>query len=236
MPIYDTQKFITVMRPEPNDWGKDVFDIPFIEKEELPVSLMGSNLFLINPTNVSKNDSDKGRKIVHSFLFDDLLEKEYKDPMKFIQKISGYYGVTSLDFNMHPGMNKWSIIQAVAKSRWFGRYLQSFGIKVYPTVGWIDEDTYDICFSGLRDGSIFFISTLGVNNEESRPLFLKGLLELRRRFPNSRQICIGQRMIGIPDDICVIPYEDTFGGKKQLTQRNQMRLFNWDGTISEEVN
>ena len=135
MPIYNSKEFTNVMRPEPIGWGKDIFDIPFIEKEELPISLMGSKLFLINPANVSKSDIDKERKIVHSFLFDNSLEKEYDNPMKFIQKISGYYGATSLDFSMHPGMNKWSIIQATAKSRWFGRYLQSYGIKVYPTVG-----------------------------------------------------------------------------------------------------
>ena len=236
MPIYDTQKFTCVMRPEPIGWKKDIFDIPFIEREELPISLMGSDLFLINPANVSKNDIDKERKIVYSFLFDDSLEKEYENPMKFIQRISGYYGATSLDFSMHPGMNKWSVIQAVAKSRWFGRYLQSFGIKVFPTVGWIDENSYDICFAGLKNGSTFFISTLGVNNEISRPMFFKGFWELRRRFPNSRQICVGQNMAGIPNDVCVIPYEDTFGGKKQLAQRNQMRLFNWDGTIYKEAN
>ena len=224
------------MRPEPANWEKDIYDIPFIEKEDLPISLMESNLFLINPNNVSKNDCDKKRKIVHSFLYDDTLEREYKKPMDFLHKISGYYGVTSPDFSMHPGMNQWSIIQAVAKSRWFGRYLQSYGIKVYPTVGWVDEDTYNICFAGLRDGSIFFITTLGVNNEICKPMFFKGFWELRRRFPHSRQICIGQTIEGIPDDVCVIPYENTFGGKMQLSQRNQIRLFNWDGTISKEEN
>lgn len=62
MPIYDNQKFISVVRPEPENWEKDVFDIPFIEREELPISLVGSELFLINPNNVSKNDVDKKRK------------------------------------------------------------------------------------------------------------------------------------------------------------------------------
>lgn len=154
---------------------------------------------------------------------------------KFIKKISRYYNVTSPDFSMHPGMNKWSIIQAVGKSRWSGRYLQSYGLKVYPTVGWVNEDTYDICFAGLRDKSTFFISTYGINNERCRPLFFKGLEELRRRFPNSKQVCVGQRIKGIPEDVCIIPYEDTFGGRKQLSRRNQMRLFNWDGTLPKEV-
>jgi len=30
---------------------------------------------------------------------------------------------------------------------------------VIPTVGWITPDTYDICFSGLRDGGVFIISS-----------------------------------------------------------------------------
>lgn len=232
MPIYSNLEYLRVVRPEPESWGKDVLDIPFIEKEELPISLMESELFLINPHNISASDPDKKRKIVHSFLFDDKLEIEYNNPMKFIQRISGYYGVLTPDFSIHPGMNRWTVIEAVGKSRWLGRFLQSNGFRVYPTVGWAEENTYDVCFAGLRDGSTFFVSTLGVNNEKGRPLFFKGLCEIRRRFPNSRQVCIGQRLNGIPDDVCVIPYEHTFGGKKQLSQRNQMHLFNWDGTIT----
>lgn len=235
MPIYNNAEFINVIHPEPSNWEKDIFDIPFIKKEELNISSIGTNIFLINPNNVSKNDPDKNRKIVHSFLYDETLEREYKHPLKFIKKVSGYYGVASLDFSMHPGMNNWSIIQAIGKSRWFGRFLQSYGIKVYPTVGWVDEDTYDICFAGLKDGSTFFISTLGVNNKACKQAFLKGLYELRRRFPHSKQICVGQKIEGVPDDICIISYKETFGGKNQLSQRNQVRLFNWNGTIAKEV-
>lgn len=234
MPLYDNQTYIKVVRPQAENWETDIYDIPFIEKEELPISLVGNNIFLINPNNLAKNDIDKDRKIVHSFLYDDKLEKEYNNPYKFLEKISGYYAATSLDFSMHPNMSKWSIIQATGKSRWFGRYLQSYGIKVFPTVGWVDEDTYDICFAGLRDGSTFFISTLGTKNCESSKLFLKGFYELRKRFPNSRQICVGQRLDGMPDDVCFIPYKETFGGKKQLVNRNQMHLFNWDGTLVKE--
>jgi hypothetical protein len=236
MPIYNNQKFIEIIRPEPINWEKDIYDIPYIEKEDLSISLIGSELFLINPKNLSKNDVDKKRKIVHSFMYDETLEKIYKDPLKYMDKISGYYATTSLDFSMHQGMSIWAIIQAVGKSRWFGRYLQSHGIKVYPTVGWVDEETYDICFAGLRDGSTFFISTLGVNNDKSRTNFFNGLFELRKRFPNSHIICVGDSLKNLPSDICIIPYEETFGGKSQLIKRNKVRLFNWDMTIPREVN
>ena len=235
MPKYNIKKFIQVMRPIPKNWKTDIYGIPFIEKDDLPISEMQNTLFLINPNNLSKNDVDKGRKIVHSFLYDDKLEKEYKNPLKFIAKISGYYGATSLDFSMHKGMKIWQIIEATGKNRWFGRFLQSYGIKVFPTVGWVDEKTYDICFAGLRDGSTFIISTLGTNNKSSRDMFLNGLYELRKRFPNSRQICVGQYIKGIPNDVCIIPYEESFGGSKQLSKRNQMHLLNWDGSISKEI-
>lgn len=235
MPVYSNREFVNIVHPQPDNWDKDILDIPFIEKEELNFLDMGSKLFLINPNNVSKKDADKERKIVHSFVSDEILEREYRNPMKFIEKISGYYGATSLDFSMSSGMSRWSIIQAVGKNRWLGRYLQSYGIKVYPTVGWVDEDTYDICFAGLRDGSTFFISTIGANNESCRSIFLKGFFELRRRFPNSRQICVGMKVEGISDDVCMIPYDESFGGKQQLSQRNQIRLCNWDGTLIEEA-
>ena len=79
-------------------------------------------------------------------------ERTYKNPLKLIEKTSGYYGVTSWGFSMQEEMSEQLIIQAIGKSRWFGRFLQSYAVKVYPTVGWIDENTYDICFAGLRDG------------------------------------------------------------------------------------
>lgn len=235
MPVYSNSDYVNVVRPVPSNWKKDRFGIPLIRKETLPISQIGSGLFLISPRNVSARDTDKGRKIVHSFRYDKELRWQYEHPMRYLERIRGYYGTTSPDFSMHPGMQEWLIISSVAESRWLGRYLQSMGVRVYPTVGWIDEDTYDICFAGLEDGSCFFVSTLGVNNDESRPSFLKGLYELRRRFPHSRQICVGQRIEGIPDDVCIVPYEESFGGKRQMSDRNRIPLFNWDGTPTKEV-
>ena len=47
MPMYDNQKFILVMRHTPKNWNKDIFEIPFIEKEDLPISEIGNNIFLL---------------------------------------------------------------------------------------------------------------------------------------------------------------------------------------------
>ena len=42
-------------------------------------------------------------------------------------------------------------------------------------------------------------------------------------------------MKGMPDDICIVRYDESFGGAKQLLSRNQMHLFNRDGSISKET-
>ena len=69
-------------------------------------------------------------------------------------------------------------------------------LLVIPTVGWTNSDTYDICFSGLRDGGVFIISTLGTNNIVSYREFIPGYNEMRKRFPNTQIICVGDVLYG----------------------------------------
>ena len=110
------------------------------------------------------------------------------------------------------------IIESV---RWIGRLGQEMGQLVFPCVGWCRKELDDICFAGLRDGSIFFISTLGVNNELSRPNFLRGYKEMRKKFPNSKIVCVGKQIQGMDDDVIYIEYEDSFGYSSHL----QYKLF-----------
>lgn len=98
------------------------------------------------------------------------------------------------------------------------------------TVGWVLEDTYDICFSGIVDGNVLMISTIGCNNEESYQIFIKGYKELRKRFPNSKIICVGTRLDGMDDDICYVSYVQSFGNFDKYRSYWQPRLFNWDGS------
>ena len=69
-------------------------------------------------------------------------------------------------------------------------------LLVIPTVGWTNSDTYDICFSGLRDGGVFIISTLGTNNIVSYREFIPSYNEMRKRFPNTQIICVGDVLYG----------------------------------------
>ena len=113
--------------------------------------------------------------------------------------------------------------------------MQTNGKSVIPTVGWVKPDTYDICFAGLRDGGVFLISTLGVNNSVCYPTFINGYHEMRNRFPNARIISVGDRLAGMDDDVCYVLYKESFGSWDRHQDWWQPRLFNWDMTVPKGV-
>lgn len=235
MPLYNNQDYVKIMRPLAENQKYDIYDIPFIKKQNIDIKDLNNGKWLINPHNLKKDDKKANRKIVHSFLFDKDLNRYYDNIWTYLDNIASYYASCSFDFSMHKGMKKAQIIDAVFKNRWSGAYLQSLGRFVIPTVGWVDEETYDICFSGLEDGSVFIISTLGVCNDDCKDDFLKGFFEMKKRFPHATIICVGQRLKEMPDDVCYIKYVESFGSYNKNNDTWQPKLFNWDMSISKGV-
>ena len=185
--------------------------------------------------NLSTKDKNANRKIVHAFCYDDVLRRAYNDPMKFLARAAPYYAVSSFDFSMDSKMDFKSILDATYDNRWSGAFMQTHGKLVIPTVGWTNSDTYDICFSGLRDGGVFIISTLGTNNTVSYREFILGYSEMRKRFPNTQIICVGDRLEGMDDDVCYVLYEESFGTWDKRQNYWQPKLINWDGSILKGV-
>ena len=235
MPLYNNHDYVNIMRPLPDNYCCDIHGIPFIKKQDIDISNLNNGKWLINPHNLKKEDKKAGAKIVHSFLYDKDLNRFYNNIWTYLDTIASYYASCSFDFSMHKGMKEAQIINAVFKNRWSGAYLQSLGRRVIPTVGWVDEKTYDICFAGLEDSGVFIISTLGVCNDDCKKEFLKGFFEMKRRFPNSTIICVGQKIKEMPNDVCYIKYSESFGRNSKNNDYWQPKLFNWDMSISKEV-
>ena len=116
----------------------------------------------------------------------------------------------------------------------FRRSMRS-GKRTIPTVGWTSAASHNLCFSELRDGGVFIISSLGVNNNLSYPDFIEGYLELRRRFPNTKIICVGDKLSGMDNDVCYVLYEESFGTADRYQNYWQPRLINWNMSIPEGV-
>lgn len=231
MPIYSNKDYLKIMRPLPKFVERDEYGIPVISADPIDVSSLNNGMWLVNMKNVSAKDRHPERKIVHSFCYDDTLLRFYNNPIGYLKRVAPYYAVSSFDFSMDENMDFKLILDATYNNRWSGAFMQSNGKHTIPTVGWVKPDTYHICFSGLRDGGVFIISTLGVNNCLCNDVFLTGYREMRRRFPSTVIMCVGDRLAGMDDDVCYIPYEDSFGSWDRHRDWWQPQMFNWDGSI-----
>ena len=41
--------------------------------------------------------------------------------------------------------------------------------------------------------------------------FISGYYEMRKRFPDTQIICVGDRLEGMDNDVCYVLYEESFG-------------------------
>ncbi len=233
MPVYPHEEYLAVLKILPDFVEYDANGIPFIEPDEVDISQINNGLWLINYKNVSSQKKNASRKIVHFFCYDGKIRSILDHPVRLIKKVSGYYAVATPDFTMDPKMKIEPIRMATFNNRWIGAFLQTNGIRVIPTVGWVDDDTYDICFGGLRDGGTFLISSYGVNNPICQDGFFRGYREMRKRYPNTKIICAGDRIDGMDSDVCFVKYEETFGNWDQYQKTWQPSMINWDGSIPE---
>ena len=235
MPTYSYKKYLSLMRPLPDFVERDSYGIPVIQPEPMDISRINNGMWLINMKNVSAKDPHPKEKIVHSFCYDDTLIRAFNNPIKYLSRVAQYYAVSSFDFSMDRRMDFKQLLEATYDNRWSGAFMQVHGKRTIPTVGWTSAASHNLCFSGLRDGGVFIISSLGVNNNLSYPDFIEGYLELRRRFPNTKIICVGDKLSGMDNDVCYVLYEESFGTADRYQNYWQPRLINWDMSIPEGV-
>lgn len=229
MPIYNFSEYIKIIRPVPDNWPKDIYGIPYIKKSNIDISNINNGKWLISLNNAPSNAKNKNCKIIHCFMYDKKLLSFFNNPIKMLTTASGYYACSTYDFSMDSKMEVTKIIEATYNNRWSGMWLQSNGIKnIAVTVGWVNSQTYDICFSGIYDGTLLIISTLGACLGEAKSEFLEGYYELRTRFPHSQIICVGNKIDGMDNDVCYVAYNQSFGNHDKYNDYYQMKLFNWN--------
>ena len=71
-------------------------------------------------------------------------------------------------------------------------------IKVIPTIGWSDHDSYKWCFDGEPKHSIVAVSSIGTQRyESSKRLFLDGYAEMIKRLQPTKVLFWGN----IPEEL-----------------------------------
>lgn len=235
MTLYNNKKFITLKKWLPDFVERDILDIPVIEATEIDISEINNSVWMMGYQNISPRDKLISHKILHGFKFDDFLHRFINEPYRLLAKAARAYAVCPPDISFDPNGDFHEMYDAIYLSRWVGCFLQIHGAHVIPTVGWSVPKYYDICFSGLRDGGVFIMSTLGTHNDYSKQYLLEGYLEMRRRFPNTKIICIGDKFDEMDSDVCYVKYEESFGNWNLSNKGTQLKMFNWNLSVAKGV-
>jgi len=221
MPDYDLDTLLGINHNLSPQTRRDIFGIPFVEKQFIEFDKINSEYYLAKYNNCSEKTPLIQYKIGHGFMYDDWLRRYLNKPISFLKKMGHCKAWITPDVSIDMNASEAQAIGIIENVRWIGRLGQEMGQIVLPSVGWSRKELDDICFAGLRDGSIFFISTLGVNNDLCRPDFIRGYIEMRRRFPNSKIVCIGKQIEGMDNDVIYVDYQESFGYSSYL----QYKLF-----------
>jgi hypothetical protein len=99
---------------------------------------------------------DESRDICHFYLDDYRFETTWNKPNAALIHLRRYWAVMTPDFSLYPQwpmvVNQWKTY----RSRWLGRWWQSQGLRVIPTVNWADEASHAYCFDGIPRGEIVY--------------------------------------------------------------------------------
>ena len=235
MPKYNRYDRFDLIHPLPRYIKRDIFDIPFVEKQDIDLDLLNNGIYLTGIQNISNKDKYSKHKIIHCYKENNVLNKLYDHPLKYIDKIGRYYAICTPDFSAHNSMDWHGLYDAVYKNRYCGALWQIQGMIVCPTIQWTNKKYYDLFFSGIRPNSMVSISTLGVNNEKCRKDFLDGYRELRKRFNPKLIICLGRPVEGMDiSNIVFFPYEESFGNMISNNGYYQPSLFNYKMEVQNE--
>ena len=116
---------------------------------------------------------------IHFFLDDYQFNRLWNNPNKYLDLLNKFEYVLSPDFSMYTDYPKAMQMWKHYQKHWIGAYLERQGIKVIPTIGWSDEESFKWCFDGEPHNTIVAVSSIGTQRyEESRVLFLKGFKKM----------------------------------------------------------
>lgn len=147
--------------------------------------------------NHALHETHRDRYGVQFFIDDYLFQRAWHDPPRYALFLRQFPAVMTPDFSMFVDYPKAVQIYNHWRKHQLGAYWQRVGMTVVPTIGWIDEDSYEWCFDGEPEGSTVAVSSVGTQkNQEARRLFLAGYKEMLIRLQPRKIIFFGD----VPDE------------------------------------
>ena len=146
---------------------------------------------------------------IHFYLDDYQFERIWNKPEDYIDILKQYECIFSPDFSLYLDMPTPMKIWNIYRSRQIGRFYQSKGIKVIPTISWAEKETFEFAFKGIPKGSIVSISTIGVKrNKEALKIWQDGVSAMIEEIEPSTILVYGGKLDYDYGDIQVKYYEN----------------------------
>lgn len=166
--------------------GVGRYDIPEIYPEIfLPCEFVGFNY--------AKGAKDRKEKGVHFFVDDYQFDRVWRDWKRYGDMLSEFGAVMTPDFSTYTDYPKALQIYNHYRKHFIGAYLQTLGVKVYPTISWSDKSSFEWCFDGEPVGGTVCVSSVGTQQDKkTKKLFLDGYNEMIDKLNPETIIFYGQ--------------------------------------------
>lgn len=181
------------------------------------------NMQAINIQNVSVKNVNS-QHIIFPFRYDKDLRRYWNNPFFYIPLFSSAMAVCSPDFSVYPSMHYEEVRHNIFQNRWLGCLWQDMGCIVIPTVSWALPDSYDVCLSGIQNGSVVAISTIGCHKVLSRELFMQGFNEMKKRINPSLIIVYGKMFPDMTGNFVNVKYDEGFEKKNKALQLQLFKI------------
>ena len=163
---------------------------------------------------------------MHFFLDDYRFQTTWSRPRKALQALAPYQMVLSPDFSLYADWPLATQMWNVYRNRWCGRFWQSEGYRVIPTISWSTHHSYDFCFVGVPQNSVVAIGTVGVdmNDPVIYQFFMDGFQEMIRRLSLAVVLCYGPAPAACHELVEIITYPTRWEGIRAARKRAARRL------------
>lgn len=112
---------------------------------------------------------------IHFYLSDYVFQNIWSNREKYRHMFKRFGAVMTPGFSMYTDWPKMVQMWNHYRRHLIGAWMQEIGCKVYPTILWSDEESWDWCFDGEPQHSTVCVSSVGTQkNREARRLFLAG--------------------------------------------------------------
>lgn len=142
------------------------------------------------------------RKLNVNFYIDDVkYTRLWNNPDKYLEHLKCFHSVCSPDFSIATGSSGMPFalnIYNKYRNHALAWYLHMNGIKVIPSVGIADKDSYDWCFDGYPKHSVLSVCTNGrIRAKAARIEFCEGFKVMCDRLEPEKVVIVGK----IPDEL-----------------------------------